>query len=98
MKIPLALTSTYKLCMFYKGVYMAISTVNISFNTEILQQIDEVAKSEARTRSELIREAARLYIERKKKWESIFAYGESISSKYGFTEDDVNNEIENYRK
>ena len=77
---------------------MASSTVNISFNTAILRQIDEVARSEARTRSELIREAARIYIERKKKWESIFAYGESLSSKYGFTEEDVSKEIEKYRK
>ena len=38
---------------------MALATVNISFNTEILKQIDKLAKSEARTRSELIREAAR---------------------------------------
>jgi len=37
-------------------------------------------------------------IERKKKWESIFAYGESLSSKYKFTEDDVNKEIQKYRK
>jgi len=77
---------------------MAFSTVNISFNADILRQIDEVAKSEARTRSELVREAARIYIDRKKKWESIFAYGESLSSTYGFTEKDVNTEIEKYRK
>lgn len=77
---------------------MALATVNISFNTDILQQIDEVAESEARTRSELIREAARIYIERKKKWESIFSYGENLSSKYGFTEKDVNEEIAKYRK
>ena len=77
---------------------MAVSTVNISFKKDLLQQIDEVAKSEARTRSELIREAARLYIERKKKWESIFAYGESISARYKFTEGDVNEEIKQYRK
>ena len=76
---------------------MALATVNISFNSDILRQIDEVAKSEARTRSELIREAARIYIERKKKWESIFAYGESISSKYGFAAEDINEEIEKYR-
>jgi metal-responsive CopG/Arc/MetJ family transcriptional regulator len=77
---------------------MALATVNISFNTEILQQIDKLAKSEARTRSELIREAARVYIEQKKKWESIFSYGESLSSKYGFTEEDVNTEIKKHRK
>jgi len=77
---------------------MAVATVNISFNEEILRQIDDVARTEARTRSELIREAARIYIERKKKWESIFSYGKSLSKKYGFTEDDVNDEIKKYRK
>jgi len=77
---------------------MALATVNISFNTDILRQIDEIAKNEARTRSELIREAARIYIERKKKWESIFSYGESLALQYGFTEEDVNKEIEKHRK
>jgi metal-responsive CopG/Arc/MetJ family transcriptional regulator len=77
---------------------MAVSTVNISFQEDLLKKIDKIAKKEARTRSELIREAARIYIERKQKWESIFAYGESLSSKYKFTEKDVNDEIEKYRK
>jgi len=77
---------------------MAVSTVNISFQDDLLNQIDQIAQNEARTRSELIREAARIYIERKKKWESIFAYGESLAEKYNFTEDDVNDEIKKYRK
>ncbi|MDR1053841.1 MAG: hypothetical protein LBL39_06660 [Planctomycetaceae bacterium] len=77
---------------------MTALTVNISFQEELLEQIDKVAKNEARTRSELISEATRIYIERKKKWENIFSYGESLSSKYKFTENDVNNEIEKYRK
>jgi metal-responsive CopG/Arc/MetJ family transcriptional regulator len=77
---------------------MAVSTVNISFQEDLLNQIDQIAKKEARTRSELIREAARMYIERKRKWESIFAYGESISSKYKFTEEDINEEIRKYRE
>ena len=77
---------------------MAVSTVNISFQEDLLNQIDRIAQDEARTRSELIRESARIYIERKKKWESIFAYGETISSKYKFTEEDVNQEIQKYRK
>jgi metal-responsive CopG/Arc/MetJ family transcriptional regulator len=77
---------------------MAVSTVNISFQKDLLQQIDKVAKDEARTRSELIREAARTYIEEKKKWESIFAYGESLALRYGITEDTINEEIESYRK
>jgi metal-responsive CopG/Arc/MetJ family transcriptional regulator len=64
---------------------MAVATVNISFQEDLLSQIDRIAQNEARIRSELIREAARIYIERKKVGK-YFAYGESISSKYTFTE------------
>jgi hypothetical protein len=39
------------------------------------------AKEEARSRSELIREAARAYIEKKAKWRSIFSYGSAIGKK-----------------
>jgi len=77
---------------------MAVSTVNISFQNDLLYQIDLIARNEARTRSELIREAARVYIERKKKWESIFSYGQNLAEKYKFSEDDVNEEIRKYRK
>jgi len=34
----------------------------------------------------------------KKKWEDIFAYGKSLSSKYKFTENDVNLEINKIRE
>ena len=73
-------------------------TVNISFQDDLLNQIDRIAQNEERIRSELIREAARMYIERKKKWESIFSYGESLAQKYKFTEEDINEEIKKYRE
>lgn len=37
-------------------------------------------------------------MERKKKWADIFAYGERLSSKYKFTESDVNLEINNIKE
>ncbi|GHV86004.1 hypothetical protein AGMMS50230_16120 [Spirochaetia bacterium] len=77
---------------------MAVSTVNISFQEDLLRQIDNTAQNEARTRSELIREAARLYIERKRKWESIYAYGHSLGAKLNLSEEDVMKEIKQYRK
>ncbi len=40
-------------------------TVNISFEKALLKEIDKIAKKEHRSRSELIREAARAYIEKK---------------------------------
>ena len=36
---------------------MKSSTVNISFNDDLLEKIDKVAREESRSRSELIREA-----------------------------------------
>jgi metal-responsive CopG/Arc/MetJ family transcriptional regulator len=63
-----------------------------------LNQIDEIANDEARTRSELIREAVRMYIERKKEWQSIFAVGKKIGETLKITEDDVMEEIKEYRK
>ena len=76
---------------------MAGSTVNISFNRELLAEIDKTAKQEARTRSELIREAARLYIERKSRWERIFAFGSRQVQRLGLREEDVADEIKNSR-
>jgi CopG family transcriptional regulator/antitoxin EndoAI len=76
---------------------MSTNTVNISFRKDLLDQIDRVAVEEARTRSELIREAARLYIERKKKWKSIFDFSSGQAANLGLTETDVADEIKKYR-
>ena len=46
----------------------------------------------------MIREAARMYIERKKRWKSIFAFGKRQASKFGLKESDVAKEIERSRK
>jgi len=77
---------------------MAINTVNISFEKNLLKEIDKVAKSEYRSRSELIREAARIYIERKDKWKKIFDSFDKINENQNLTEADVLNEIKQYRK
>ena len=77
---------------------MPVSTVNISFKKELLVQIDQVANAEARSRSELIREAVRIYINRKKDWEELFKIGKQIGSKFKISEDDVMNEVKEYRE
>ena len=41
---------------------MSTITVNISFQDRLLADIDRIAHRESRSRSELLREAARLYI------------------------------------
>ena len=77
---------------------MKSSTVNISFNDELLQQIDQVARQESRSRSEFIREAARSYLERKHRWNQIFAFSENQFKRKNIKEEDINEEISNYRK
>jgi len=74
------------------------STVNISFNKELLEQIDRVAQRECRSRSELLREAARLYLERKDRWEKIFTYGETRAAEQNLHEDDVPAEVKQNRQ
>jgi len=77
---------------------MKSSTVNISFNDDLLEKIDKVAREESRSRSELIREAARSYIDRKRKWNQIFVFAEKQATKKKITEDVIVEEIRSYRK
>ena len=77
---------------------MGTSTVNISFKQDLLARIDRVAKQESRSRSELIREAARMYIERGRRWEDIFAFGKQQVAAKGLSETDVDEEIRKVRK
>ncbi|PJZ94987.1 ribbon-helix-helix protein, CopG family [Leptospira meyeri] len=73
-------------------------TVNISFEKALLKEIDKIAKREHRSRSELIREAARAYIEKKSKWQAILDFGVKSSEKSNLTEDDIFREIKNVRR
>jgi CopG family transcriptional regulator/antitoxin EndoAI len=76
---------------------MKSSTVNISFNDELLKRIDQLAQQEARSRSELIREAARAYIARKNRWNHIFDFADKQAKKRNVREKDVAEEIANHR-
>lgn len=77
---------------------MKTSTVNISFTKELLDQIDETARRECRSRSELLREAVRIYIDRKNRWDAVFRLAESATKDIGLTGKDIEKEIALYRK
>jgi metal-responsive CopG/Arc/MetJ family transcriptional regulator len=74
------------------------TTVSISFEKSLLAQIDRLARKERRSRSELIREAARLYVERKNRWDKIFALGETTAKEKGLSERDITAEIRAHRR
>jgi metal-responsive CopG/Arc/MetJ family transcriptional regulator len=69
------------------------STVNISFRQDLLKQIDEMARTESRSRSELVREAARMYIERKRRMDAVIESIRQTVRERGITEEDVAHEI-----
>ena len=77
---------------------MSTSTVNIAFQRDLLREIDQVASEESRSRSEFLREAARAYIERKRRWSDIFAMGRGIAEAKGLTQADVSREIKAHRR
>lgn len=60
--------------------------------------MDLVATNEYRNRSELIREAVRIYLEDKLEWDDIFEFGRKAAKKAGIkSEDDVNRIVQEYR-
>lgn len=77
---------------------MGAVTVNISFQPELLREIDAEAAREVRNRSDLLREAARLYIERQRRWDSVFQMGDRIAEEHGVTLEDIDSEIQAARR
>lgn len=77
---------------------MSTTTVNIAFQESLLRNIDQVARAESRSRSEFLREAARTYIQRKRRWADVFNMGCSIAKAKNLSPDDVSKEISAHRK
>ena len=63
-------------------LYMNIRTLNIALPEDLVKKVDELAKKEYRNRSELIREALRVYLSDKKEWNDILDYGKKIGKKW----------------
>ena len=77
---------------------MNTQTFNIALPVDLVKKADELAKKEYRNRSELIREALRVYIERKNSLDSIFAIGKKAAKRAGIrSEEEVNQIVSEYR-
>ena len=77
---------------------MNTRTLNIALPKELLKNADQLAKKEYRNRSELIREALRLYIQEAQEWKELFFYGKKQGKKLGIkSEADVDRIIADYR-
>lgn len=71
-------------------------TISISLPPEILKQAERVAKKEGRTKSELVREALRRYIQARE-WEELNSYGRVRARELGIGEEDIDRIIHEYR-
>jgi len=62
---------------------MKTQTFNIALPKDLVTKVDKAAKKEYRNRSELIREALRVYITDQEQWADVFAYGQKQAAKAG---------------
>lgn len=77
---------------------MQTQTFNIALPSNLVARMDLVATNEYRNRSELIREAVRIYLEDKLEWNDIFEFGQKAAKKAGVkNEEDVNRIVQEYR-
>jgi CopG family transcriptional regulator / antitoxin EndoAI len=73
-------------------------TVTISLPPELARRAERAARTEGRSRSELFREALRQYLDRRDRWDRIFAAGELAAERMGLREDDVAMAVEDSRR
>ncbi len=72
-------------------------TVTLSIPPEMDKKISVLMKKEGMTRSELLREALRRYME-EREWREILRYGRMRAKEKGITEDQVEDLVDAYRK
>lgn len=77
---------------------MQTVTVNISFPRELLKSMDVLAKREARSRSELLRQAARVYLERRHRWDKMFTFWQAEARRAGLKPEDVEGMVAEARR
>ena len=71
--------------------------ISLSVPPEMAEKIQELMKKEDRTRSELIRETIRRYIEQQE-WKEILRYGRIKAKEKVITENQVEDIVDAYRK
>lgn len=77
---------------------MLSQTFNIALPRDLVRRADQVARKEYRNRSELIREALRVYLDEKLRWLEIFKSGELAARRIGVArEQDVDALVSKFR-
>jgi len=77
---------------------MTTQTLNIALPKELVKKVDEAASKEYKNRSELIREALRVYLKDMEEWEDLSKYGREVGRRMGIkSEKDVDKIVYEYR-
>ena len=74
------------------------TAVRVSFQPELLQQLDSFVSDTVRTRADIIIDATKIYIARKQNWQNIFSAGDRLALENDLSESDVQKEIKAYRR
>lgn len=80
---------------------MQTQLINFTIPRLLLQVVDQQAAQEMKTRSELIRDAVRSYLERKtilrQRWQDLFQLGSQKAQTMGLKSQDVERLVDDYR-
>jgi len=76
---------------------MAVATINMTFDDELVKQMDIIANTASITRTQLIYNSVKMYVNDRQKLMELYAYGENLAKNNNFTEDDIFDEIKKYR-
>lgn len=77
---------------------MQTQTLNIALPKDLVKKVDERARKEYKNRSELMREALRIYLADRQEWEDLLDYGKKVGKKMGIkSEEDVNKIVYEHR-
>lgn len=77
---------------------MQTQTFNIALPINLVKKVDQRAKKEYKNRSELIREALRIYLQDMQEWEGIFESGNKAMKKMGIkSTEEVDKIVYEYR-
>ena len=72
------------------------ATVTFSLPPELAERVDRLVEQEGRSRSELVREALRRYID-DSEWRRLLDYGERRARERGIGPEDVERLVDEYR-
>lgn len=76
---------------------MQAQTVNISLPKNLIKIMDDFAKSQFSSRSELIKTAVISYVSREKKLFELFSYAEKKAKELNIKEEDIEDIVDEYR-